>query len=156
MNQSEQLQRVWRLCEEETGRPSTSREASLWGYRKGLLALPEVDPIDVLADRMSRALREQYAVDEKGRRYRVNHAVTVTKGGVQYTFWARMGFAPRAHMRKAFALRREGIVSDCIQLKTDIDVYNDMNKNEELIQLVLNFTHDVEERMNWRGRGRAA
>ena len=32
------------------------------------------------------------------------------------------------------------------QLKTDIDVYNDLNKHEEPIQLVLDFTDDVAER----------
>ncbi len=37
----------------------------------------------------------------KGRKYRVNHAVRVTKSGVQTTFWAIMGFAPREHMQRA-------------------------------------------------------
>ena len=30
-------------------------------------------------------------------------------------------------MEKAFTQRREQIVSDCVQLKTDVDVYNDLN-----------------------------
>jgi hypothetical protein len=38
-------------------------------------------------------------------------------------------------------------VSDCVQLKTDADVYNEMNRGKELeIQLVLDFTDDVAER----------
>ena len=50
-------------------------------------------------------------------------------------------------MEKAFAQRREQIVGDCVQLKTDVDVYNDMNRGKQVeIQLVLDFTEDVIER----------
>jgi len=155
---NEMFQRVWTSYEQEHGHtPATAREAVIWGHNRGLLDLPEIDPFDVLADDMARALREQYAVDEKGRRYRVNHAVHVTKGGVQYTFWATMGFAPRRHMHRAFQLRRQQIVNDCVQLKVDIDVYNDMNDAEEPLQLVLDFAADVEEELAWRStRTRAA
>jgi hypothetical protein len=49
-------------------------------------------------------------------------------------------------MQKAFIQRREQVVGDLVQLATDVEVYNDMNKDVEPIQLVLDFTHDVEER----------
>jgi hypothetical protein len=50
-------------------------------------------------------------------------------------------------MEKAFAQRREQIVRDCVQLKTDVDVYNDMNRGKQSeIQLILDFTDDVAER----------
>lgn len=154
-NKNEVFQKVWRLYENEHGHiPASAREAVIWGHEKGMIAVPEIDPFDVLAGDMARALREEYNVDEQGRRYRVNHAVKVTKGGVQHTFWATMGFAPRAHMQRAFLLRREQIVSDCVQLKTDIEVYNDMNKLEPPIQLILDFTSDVDERAAWRVRPR--
>jgi hypothetical protein len=48
-------------------------------------------------------------------------------------------------MERAFAQRREQIISDCVQLRTDVDAYNDMSK-ESPIQLVLDFTEDVAER----------
>jgi hypothetical protein len=52
-------------------------------------------------------------------------------------------------MERAFAQRREQIVGDCLQLKTDVDVYNDMNRDKQpQIQLILNFTDDVEERQS--------
>jgi len=65
----------------------------------------------------------------------------------KYTFWGVMGHAPHAHMEKAFAQRRELIIGDNLQLKTDVDVYNDVyrGKNPE-IQLVLDYTEDVAER----------
>ena len=114
---------------------------------EGLIELPAVDPYDVLAEQMSQALRSETATDAKGRRYRVNHAVRITKGGVQYTFWGVMGFASHEHMEKAFAWRREQIVGDNVQLKTDVDVYNDMVKGKHPpIQLVMDYTEDVAER----------
>lgn len=144
---NEQLQKAWHLFANANGHlPASAREASVWAVSHGLIPLPDVDPYDVLADDMARALREEYATDAKGRRYRVNHAVRVTKRGVQYTMWAVLGDAPRDHMQRAFIQRREQVVGDLVQLATDVDVYNDMHKEAEPIQLYLDFTHDVEER----------
>ena len=110
----EQLQRVWHAYENEHGYlPATAREACMWGVSRGMIAAPEYDPYDRLAEDMSRALRGEYATDRMGRRYRKNHAVRVTKGGVQYTMWAILGHSAREHMHKAFIQRREQIVGDC-------------------------------------------
>ena len=58
-----------------------------------------------------------------------------------------MGYAPHAHMERAFSQRREQIISDCVQLKTDVDVYNTLNRGKQSpIQLILDFTEDVAER----------
>ena len=71
----------------------------------------------------------------------------VTKAGVQFTFWGVMGFASHDFMEKSFAWRREQIVGDNLQLKTDVDVYNDLVRGKHPpIQLVLNYTDDVAER----------
>ncbi len=148
----EQLQKIWRLYEKTHEHlPTSARDAVEWGVKQGLVALPEIDPMDTLADQMSRALRGEYRTDDKGRRYRINHAVRVSRSGVQQTFWAIMGFASREYMEKAFIQRREQVVGDCLQLKTDVDVYNDLNENAEPIQMILNFTEDVEERQFSRG-----
>ena len=136
--------------------PVTARDVIKWAVETNRTPLPEIDPYDTLANDLARALREEFATDEQGRCYHKNHAVRVTKGGVQHTFWAIMGFAEREHMQMAFAQRREQIIGDCAQLKTDVDVYNDMNKNQPAIQLVLDFTDDVAEREAWRGDDREA
>lgn len=144
---NEQLQKAWHLFEKAHGNvPASAREAIIWAVREGLVPLPEVDPYDVLAEDMARALREEYATDRQGRRYRVNHAVRVTKHGVQHTMWAMLETAPREHMQRAFVQRREQVVGDLVQLATDVDAYNAMHRNEEPIQLVLDFAADVAER----------
>ena len=147
---NELLQKLWKQYEERHDRlPASARDVVIWAVERELLELPEIDPYDILADQMANALREEYATDEEGRRYRVNHAVRVTRHGVQTTFWAIMGFAPREHMQKAFTQRRNQIIGDCFQLKVDVDVYNNLNKYQPLIQLVLDFSDDVAEREHW-------
>jgi hypothetical protein len=145
---AEHLQSIWHQFEEERDHlPSGTREVAEWAVQRGYIDLPDIDPYDMLAGQMASALREEIQTDAKGRRYRVNHAVRVSANGVQYTFWAMMGFAPHTHMEKAFAQRREQIIGDCVQLKTDVDAYNDMNRDKQPeIQLVLDFTDDVAER----------
>ena len=145
--ETELLQQLWKVYAfEHEHLPTSAREVVEWAVREGKLTLPSIDPLDVLAGQMARALREEYAVDEDGRRYRVNHAVRVTKNGVQTTFWGIMGFAHRSHMEKAFTQRREQVIGDCLQLQIDVDAYNAKNKSEPPIQLILDFSDDVAER----------
>lgn len=147
-NRNEKLQEIWHRYEDEPGhKPTSARDAIERAVAEGILELPKIDPYDVLAGQMATALRAEFKEDSKGRRYRVNHAVRVTKGGVQYSFWASMGYASRPHMERSFTQRRELIVSECVQLKVDIDVYNELSNADEPIQLVLDFADDVAERL---------
>lgn len=149
----EQLQKVWHEFEAENGHvPATAREAVQWGVERRLIDVPPFDPLARLAEDMATALREEYGTDAQGRRYRINHAVRVTKGGVQYTFWAMMADAPREHMQKAFIQRREQIVGDCAQLATDVEAYNAMKADQEPIPMLFDFRDDVEERRYWDDR----
>src|SRR2546426_4557045 len=153
----EQLQNAWhRYDSERKHKPSGTREVVEWAVAEGLLELPEVDPLDVLAGQMAQALRDEFGTDARGRRYRINHAVRITKSGVQHTFWAMMGFASHEHMEKTFAQRRDQIIGDCYQLKLDVDVYNDLNGGKNQVQLVLDFTEDVAEREQQQNPGEEA
>lgn len=152
MTKQERLQQAWHHFDNKQGhQPTSARQACEWAVAEGRLSLPEIDPYDALAEEMAQALRVEHATDNEGRRYRVNHAVRVTKAGVQYTFWAAMGYAPHDHMEKAFSQRREQIIGDCHQLKTDVDVYNNLTAaNMPKIQMVLDFRDDVAEREEQR------
>jgi len=59
--------------------------------------------------------------------------------------WNDIRTAPRSHMAMAFQLRRNHIVEECRQTKADVDSYNDLHPSEQPIQMVLDFTRDVEE-----------
>ena len=148
MNETERMQEAFKAYEREHDNvPAPSTDIVNWAVDRGLLTIPQpADPREILAVRLSRALRQEYGTDIRGRRYRKNHAVAITKNGVQYTIWAILEYAEYSHMEKAFSQRREQIVGDCVQLKTDVDVYNDLHPELEPIQLVIDFTDDVAER----------
>lgn len=148
MTKNELYQSVWHLYESEHGhKPSRTRDAIAWAVERGLLKEPKpISGLDILASQMANALREEYDT-HKGYRYRVNHAVRVSNDGEQQTFWAIMGYADHPHMEKAFAQRREHIIGECVQLNTDVTVYNDLNAGKNPpIQMILDFTDDVAER----------
>lgn len=143
---NEHLQGLYhRYAKEHDGLPATPREVVAWAMEIGLLAPQPYDPVAQLSRDMAKALREEYRTDGEGRRYRVNHSVTITRNGVQTSFWGELDSAPRSHMVKAFAQRRKQIIGDCAQLKTDVDVYNSKHAGQPAIQLVLDFTDDVAE-----------
>jgi hypothetical protein len=147
MTKDEKLQSVFhQYLEAHGGVPHGTYEIVTWAVRHGLLDPPIVDPMAVLAEQMGSALRNEYGTDPKtGKRYRKNHAVRYHKRGVQLALWGEMETASPEHMRKAFQQRRKQIVGDCIQLKTDVDVYNGRNPIAEPLQVVFNFTDDIAE-----------
>src|SRR3546814_5245754 len=67
------------------------------------------------------------------------------RGNKSLSLWADIDDpeAPHTHFVKSFAQRRSQIVGDCLQLKTDVDVYNDKRLPAEPIQIPLDFTLDV-------------
>lgn len=146
-SQTQDLQLAWHAFARANGfEPRSAREVVEWAVAEGRVDLPLIDPYDVLADRMSKALREEYGTSPDGERFRKNHAVRVTKDGVQHTMWGMLEHADHSHMQKAFTQRREQVISDLVQLDTDVRVYNSLHKDREDIQLELDFTDDVEER----------
>ena len=101
--------------------------------------------IDQFADQIAHAMREEYITDPQGRKVRVKHVVRMDQGGKQIGFWDDMRLAPRQHMEIAFQQRRQQVVGDCRQLKTDMDSYNENYNKGKPVQMSFNFTHDLEE-----------
>jgi len=73
----------------------------------------------------------------------------------QGVFWDDMRNASEEYMEQAFAQRRNLIVGECVQLKNDVDSYNDNNATGSTIQMVFDFSDDILEReqpMQYRPR----
>lgn len=123
------------------------QEIAQWAYRNGLHKPNPKTVIDIIAADIAQMFREEYRVDRHGRRYRAKHAVTRKQNGQTLSLWGDLDDpnAPHSHFLKSFAQRRQQIVGDCVQLKTDADVYNEKRKPAEPIQVVLDFTLDVAE-----------
>jgi len=98
-----------------------------------------------LAEDLSRALREEYYTDPQGRSVRTKHAARIKKDGENLSFWDDIRTAERPHMEMAFQQRRQGIVGDCRQLKTDADSFNQNANSGPPIQLIFDFTDDLAE-----------
>lgn len=118
-----------------------------WCYRHGLYKPDVRTVIDAIATDIAQVFREEYRVDAQGRRYRAKHAALERRGNKSLSLWADLDDpnAPHSHFVKSFAQRRQQIVGDCVQLKTDVDVYNDKRCPAEPIQIPLDFTLDVIE-----------
>ncbi|MCW5757993.1 MAG: hypothetical protein KIT54_12220 [Phycisphaeraceae bacterium] len=125
--------------------PATTREIAAWLVRTNQWEPSRELAIEQCADDLARAMREEFITDRQGRRVRAKHAARREVNGEQQTFWADLRTAPREHMEIAFAQRRQQIVSDCAQLKRDVDCYNENFNTEAEIQMVFDFTMDLEE-----------
>lgn len=122
-------------------------EVAEWAYRNGCHTPNPRTVIDAIAADIAKVFREEYRTDSRGRRYRAKHAATQKFGNKTLSLWADIDDhnAPHEHFVKSFAQRRIQIVGDCFQLKTDVDVYNSHRQPVRDIQIVLDFTNDVEE-----------
>lgn len=118
-----------------------------WAYKNGLHKPSLKTVIDAIAADIAQVFREEYRTDALGQRYRAKHAVRSKNGNRTMSLWADIDDerAPREHFERSFAQRRQQIVGDCFQLKTDVDVYNGKNPQQKPIQIPLDFTYDVEE-----------
>jgi hypothetical protein len=125
-----------------------------WAYRNGLHKPNMKTIIDAIAADISQVFREEYRTDSRGRRYRAKHARTEKHRNRTISLWGDLDDpnAPHEHFVTSFAQRRQHIIGECYQLKTDADVYNDRRSPVEPIQIVLDFTLDVEELQQVRDR----
>jgi hypothetical protein len=120
----------------------TLEEVGDWAIQNGRWQASHASLLRQFTADAAKAMREEYIRDPQGRRVRAKHAV---KRDGEPPLWADLYTAPRDHMEAAFSQRRDQIVADCLQLKRDVDSYNDNQNTGEHLQLMLDFTVDVLE-----------
>ena len=125
--------------------PAAAAEIARWAIARDRydLRVPTIERI--CARELAQAMREEYIVDQRGRRVRAKHPAKVRRNGEQRMLWDDIRTAPRPHMEMAFQQRRNHIVAECRQVKADVDSYNEANPKKRPIQMVLDFTKDVAE-----------
>lgn len=150
MTRTQELQRLYHHYKEVTGKTEVSmHDVAKFALRKGWPLPSPIDPIDRLAKDFSRAAREEIKHDQRtGRPYRVNHAVTTSRGSKQLTLWIEIDEAQRKPMLKSLIQRREQMVGDGLQLSFDMEHWNIIHPDQEPIALPLDLTDDVEWRKN--------
>lgn len=124
-----------------------AKELAEWAYEKGLHKPNIKTVISAIAEDIAQVFREEYRTAGDGRRYRAKHATTKKSGNKTLSLWADLDdpVAPHSHFVDSFGQRRQQIVGDCYQLKTDADIYNEHRRPSEPVQIVLDFAFDVEE-----------
>ena len=121
--------------------PAKSEEIAQRAIDNGLAAAHPRAFLRQCAEEISCAMREEYIVDPQGRSVRAKHAA---RDG-QTVLWDDIRTAGPHHMDVAFAQRRQQIVGDCRQLKTDVDSYNENANPGPQIVMVFDFTDDLAE-----------
>lgn len=96
------------------------------------------------ASKIGRAMGLEHVRDSKGRSIRKYYAARVQRDGQLSMVWDDFN-AERPFMEIAAANRRNHILGECRQLKTDVDSYNDRKCPDEPIQIEFNFNVDLEE-----------
>ena len=156
MNRNEQLQAMIQLYKAETGEKAVDMEVIAdWAIGRGATLPKPKTARDLLAAQFADAARAEYRVDPKtGLSYRANHALRQrTHDGRQYVLWVDMEDATHPQMLYSLSDRRQQAVSDVVHLKIDEMIWNSKHPDELQIQLDMNFTYDVEERLNSPGFG---
>ncbi len=140
----EQLQRIVNQYIDAGGEwPATSHQIAKFAIDNHLWEAQRTTVMDLCAEQLARAMREEYIHDPQGRIVRAKHAARVS--GKQTVLWGDIRTASREHMVIALQQRRHQVVGDCRQLKADTDSYNENNNPGKPIQLILDFTEDVAE-----------
>ena len=117
-----------------------------WAIQHKEWVPPRGSLVKLCADPLSRAMSEEYITDAQGRRVRAKHVVRTQQGGKQLYLWDDIRTADHAHMEEvAFQQRWYQIVADCLQLKNDVDSYNENRQPASPIQMIFDFTDDLTE-----------
>jgi len=149
MNQNERLQALIQLYKQEVGVKSFDVEKiTEWAISRGVSMPRPKSPRAIFASQLADAARAEYRVDGRtGLAYRANHAVrNIGNDGKQYTLWIDIEDATRPQMHYSLSNRRQQMVGDAVHLKIDESIWNDRHPDEDPIQLIMDFTDDVEER----------
>ena len=153
MNRNEYLQQVYRDFEEDGhSGPIELPDLARWAVDNGKWLPSPKSVLRQCQREFANALRQEYLRTRDGRRVRAKHATRLEQG----VLWDDIRSIPRKRMELSLSQRRQQIVSDCYQLKTDADYYNSKHSEEEPIQLVYNFENDLIEMDGETGRSVAA
>lgn len=144
-----QLQKVIALYRVMTGETELDpKRIAEFAVKNGVeLPLPK-DPLEILAQEISGAAREELRRDEKTRRpYRAYHSLPIKHPDGQVSFiFVDIEDATRPQMHRSLTKRREQMVGDAVHMIYDADRWNSQHPDLEPIQIALDFEPDVE----WR------
>mgnify|MGYP006921364304 CR=1 FL=1 len=135
--------------------PFDMEKAMKWALLQGIKPPRAKTPEELLCAEMAHAAAATYERDPlTGLSYRRFHAFrTRNNQGLQQTLWVELEKATRPQMLTSLINRRQQMVGDAVHLKIDEQIWNSRNIDKAPIQLIMDFTDDVEERLHSPGLG---
>jgi hypothetical protein len=138
-------------AEAKEHKPATAKEIAAWAIRNKLWFPRPSDLIEQCAEEIAQAMCQEHFKDGRGRSIRAKHVVRKKMPNGQTRFeWDDSRTAPREWLEVSFQQRRHTIAGECRQLKNDVDWFNDHRAKGDLIQVVFDFTRDLED---WEQQG---
>jgi hypothetical protein len=124
--------------------PASKTEIGEWAVANDRYQLTRGMAINQAADKIGRAMGLDHVRDKKGRSIRRYYSARVRENGQLVMKWDDYN-ASRPFMEVSSANRRNQILGECRQLKTDMDSYSERKCPEAPIQVNFNFNIDLEE-----------
>jgi hypothetical protein len=124
--------------------PASREQIAQWAVDHERYRLTRGMAVAQCADRISRAMGLEHVRDQRGRSVRKYYAAPVREDGQIVMKWDDWN-AERPFMEMAAANRRNQILGQCWQLKSDMDSYSERRCPNEPIQMDFNFNVDLEE-----------
>jgi hypothetical protein len=127
--------------------PADRRMLAAWAIQQSRWEPPRRSKIDLCAKELAEAMRLEMEVDPQGRTVRAKYCAKITEKDTegkltQRTLWFDRNAEPDL-MHRSLQQRRDGILGDCKQLRTDKDSYNENNSHGVKLQLSFNFETDL-------------
>jgi hypothetical protein len=116
--------------------PATAEQMAEWAVANDRYQLARGIAVSQCKEQIARAMRLEQLTDGKGRSVRRYYAARLRLDGKQMTLWADWN-AERSFMEVVVANRRNQILGECRQLKTDVDSYNDRRSADNPIQVAV-------------------
>lgn len=145
-SRNENLQEIVRKYQ-QAGQPwpASTKDIAAWAIRNRFWAPEPRAVLNQCADQISSAMSAEYFTDPQGRRVRAKHAVVSQEGEKQSSLWDDIRTAEPRHMEISVQQRRGHIIGECKQLKSDVDSFNENRNPERPINMIFDFTLDLEE-----------
>jgi hypothetical protein len=124
--------------------PASAEQLAEWAVARERFQITRGMAVSQCKEKIARAMRLEHVRDKKGRSIRKYYAAGVRENGQLVMKWDDLN-AERPFMEISTANRRNQILGECRQLKSDLDSYNERRCPDNPLQVEFNFTVDLEE-----------
>jgi len=124
--------------------PATKIEIARWAINNHRWEPQPALLLNLCAEELAAAMREEIITDEQGRRVRAKHVAKMPgPDGEELYLWDDIRTASREHMHVSAQTERQQIAGWCYRLKVDVDSFNQNRKPSKPIQISFDFRSDL-------------